>query len=134
MIKYKKKAFGLNLLLRVNGSATYRAIIPAMMAVGVLFIMKLVWKAPPQSEMLHPYVAGVLISSIAFLVVFRMTQGYGRYCKSSTSNRKGTTKYIDFEILWDLNASTDSPTFVVFLFFSTIPILALCRGSYWSSI
>jgi hypothetical protein len=100
MIKYKKKAFGLNLLLRVNGSATFRAIIPASMAVGVLVFIKCVWKAPPQSEILHPYVAGILISSITFLIVFRMTQGYGRYCKFSTSNRKGTTKYIDFEILY----------------------------------
>lgn len=36
-----------------------------------------------EAEMLHPYVAGVLIGGITFLLAFRVTQSYGRYCKLS---------------------------------------------------
>ena len=82
MIKYSKGIFGLNLLLRVHGSAIYRAIIPAILASCTYSIIHVFWNQDPKSVLLHPYAAGVLIGGITFLLVFRVTQSYGRYCKS----------------------------------------------------
>ena len=81
MIKYNKGIFGLNLLLRVHGSAIYRAILPAALASVVFCGIKFGWNPPFESELLHPYATGVLIGGITFLLVFRMTHSYGRYCK-----------------------------------------------------
>ena len=88
MIKYKKGIFGLNLLFRVHGSATYRAILPAALASVVFCGINFGWNPPSKSELLHPYAAGVLIGGITFLLVFRVTQSYGRYCKFSWTKIK----------------------------------------------
>ena len=81
MIKYKKGIFGLNLLFRMHGSAIYRAVVPATLSSLIFCAWSLEWEKPPQSELLHPYAAGVIIGGITFLLVFRVTQSYGRYCK-----------------------------------------------------
>ena len=81
MIKYGKGIFGFNLLGRVHGSAIYRAIIPALIAITFHGILHTQWDTDPKAELLHPYAAGVLIGGITFLLVFRVTQSYGRYCK-----------------------------------------------------
>ena len=81
MIKYNKAIFGLNLLWRVHGSPIYRTVLPATFSLFVFFMIRSFWKQPPKSVLLHPYAAGVLIGGITFLLVFRVTQSYGRYCK-----------------------------------------------------
>ena len=81
MIKYNKSIFGINLLFRVHGSAIYRAVLPALFGSLVFFIIRTQWTKDTESELLHPYAAGVLIGGITFLLVFRVTQSYGRYCK-----------------------------------------------------
>lgn len=92
MIKYTKGIFGLNLLFRVHGSAIYRAVLPAILAAITFILIYHFWDKDPQSVLLHPYAAGVLIGGITFLLVFRVTQSYGRYCKfSAVSNKRFTT-------------------------------------------
>ena len=88
MIKYRKTIFGLSLLPRVHGSAIYRAVVPATMACLAYTIIRKVWKPELRSELLHPYAAGVLIGGITFLLVFRVTQSYERYCKPSRREAK----------------------------------------------
>lgn len=81
MIKYTKGIFGLNLLGRVHGSAIYRAVLPAILASVAYIFIHHFWEQDRQSVLLHPYAAGVLIGGITFLLVFRVTQSYQRYCK-----------------------------------------------------
>ena len=81
MIKYTKGIFGLNLLGRVHGSAIYRAVLPAILASVAYILIHHFWEQDRQSVLLHPYAAGVLIGGITFLLVFRVTQSYQRYCK-----------------------------------------------------
>mmetsp|Transcript_6996 Transcript_6996/g.17108 ORF Transcript_6996/g.17108 Transcript_6996/m.17108 type:complete len:670 (+) Transcript_6996:113-2122(+) len=95
MIKYSKGIFGLNLLTRVHGSAIYRAIIPAITASFVFYGIHAGWEKDPKSELLHPYAAGVLIGGITFLLVFRVTQSYGRYWQATGAVYKMQSKWMD---------------------------------------
>ena len=90
MIKYSKGIFGLNLLLRVHGSAIYRAVLPASLSSIAFILIHYVWNQDSRSELLHPYAAGVLIGGITFLLVFRVTQSYGRYCKLNFISLNGS--------------------------------------------
>jgi len=95
MIKYKKGIFGLNLLLRVHGSAIYRAVVPALLASLVFCAISYLWDQEPQAQLLHPYAAGVLIGGITFLLVFRVTQSYQRYWEATGAVYKMQSKWMD---------------------------------------
>lgn len=76
MITYNKSAYGLGLLLRVHGSAVYRAMIPGAISVGFLLWIRSSWQySQPEGvgerQIEHPYAIGVLVASITFLLVFR---------------------------------------------------------------
>ena len=94
MITYQRKAFGLNLLLRVHGSPVFRATIPALLSVGVFLMYRHGW-ATAGNELDHPYAVGLLIGSITFLIVFRLTQSYGRYWEATTSIYRMMSKWMD---------------------------------------
>lgn len=98
MIKYTKGIFGLNLLLRVHGSAIYRAVLPATLGSAVFSGIAFGWDQDPKTELLHPYAAGVLIGGITFLLIFRVTQSYGRYWEATGDVYKMQSKFMDAAI------------------------------------
>ena len=82
MIQYHRSAFGLNLLIRVHGSAVFRGAIMGFMSVVLLIIIREVWSPPDErtaDEINHPYAIGVLVATLTFLLVFRVQSAYGRY-------------------------------------------------------
>lgn len=98
MITYERSAFGLNLLFRINGSATYRSVIPALAGVAVVWaIRKISPEYTAEREVLidHPYVVGVVVSGITFLIVFRASQGYSRYWEAVSSTYGMMSKWMD---------------------------------------
>ena len=83
MITYNKGAFGLNLIARVHGSAVYKACIPGIVSVG--FYSLLLWAydqaESPDDYVDHPYVIGVLVTSVSFIIIFRANNSYQRVSK-----------------------------------------------------
>ena len=82
MIQYHRSAFGLNLLLRVHGSAVFRGAIMGLLSVVFVVIMRQVWNTRVErtnDEISHPYAVGVLVATLTFLLVFRVQSGYARY-------------------------------------------------------
>jgi predicted membrane chloride channel (bestrophin family) len=106
MIQYHRYAFGLNLLLRVHGSAVYRAMIPGSISVLFLIWIRYMWGQDGQNadgtsaarEIEHPYAVGVLVASITFLLVFRTQQAYARYWEACTAVHHMMSKWMDATI------------------------------------
>ena len=55
MIIYTKNSFGVNLIFRVHGSAVYRAIVPALIAVGFYYFFENVWYKEPREEVVRRF-------------------------------------------------------------------------------
>lgn len=91
MIQYFKGAFGLNLLLRIHGSAVYRGMIPGIVSVGVFLAMA----TTHEESTSHPYSVGVLVSSVSFLIIFRANQGYNRYWEACGNIHHMMSKWLD---------------------------------------
>ena len=67
MIPYNKTAFGLNLVLRIHGSAVYRAILPSCFSVGIFLLLRYYYSQNGMREDLgHPYAIGALVASASF--------------------------------------------------------------------
>jgi predicted membrane chloride channel (bestrophin family) len=105
MIQYHRYAFGLNLLLRVHGSAVYRAMMPGSISVLFLIWIRFMWEKDSNTEgqstareIEHPYAVGVLVASITFLLVFRTQQAYARYWEACTSVHHMMSKWMDATI------------------------------------
>ena len=106
MITYDKSAFGLNLLLRVHGSAAYRSIVPGLASVVVLLLIRYIRNEDgsftglhrDDNELQHPYAVGILVSSSTFLIVFRANQGYNRFWESCGAIHQMMSKWMDATI------------------------------------
>jgi hypothetical protein len=83
MIEYYKSAYGLTLLLRVTGSATYRSFVPALLSAVLVVWIRLhkIHAAAAtgtndatqrQPTLQNPTVLSIFISSLSFLLVFRL--------------------------------------------------------------
>ena len=71
MIIYTKNSFGVNLIFRVHGSAVYRAVIPAMIAVGFYFFFEQVWYREPREEVVRDCPVSVCVAfSFCYLDLF----------------------------------------------------------------
>jgi predicted membrane chloride channel (bestrophin family) len=106
MIVYDKSAFGLKLLLRVHGSAAYRAVIPGLLSVACLLLIRYYrngdgtfsGEARDENDLQHPYAIGILVSATSFLIVFRANQGYNRYWEACGSLHQMMSKWLDATI------------------------------------
>ena len=104
MITYDKSAFGLNLILRVHGSAAYRAVVPGLLAVACLLVLRyardgsLTAETRDENDLQHPYAIGILVASTTFLIVFRANQGYSRYWESAGAIHHMMSKWMDATI------------------------------------
>ena len=86
MIDYFKGVYGINLLFRVHGSALYKGSLVGILSVFVYLAIELRWNKYGRvrdrgndinndDDLDHPYGVGVLISSVAFLIIFRANYG-----------------------------------------------------------
>ena len=86
MITYKTSNFGFNLILRVHGSAVWKAFLPALFSTGVLplYLYLAGWEVEKNTIyndnkfMDHPYVIGAFIAFFSFLLSFRLNYAYQR--------------------------------------------------------
>lgn len=88
MIIYQRSAYGINLLLRVHGSAVYRGAVMGTLSVVCFVLMREFWSDPgirTADEISHPYAVGVLVATLTFLLVFRAQSAYSRYWEAATS-------------------------------------------------
>lgn len=98
MIDYFKGIYGINLLFRIHGSALYKGSLVGILSVLVYYAIELRWNKNSRidenenfhhyenNESLdHPYGVGVLVSSVAFLIIFRANAGYSRYWEACVS-------------------------------------------------
>jgi hypothetical protein len=83
MIEYYKGAFSFNLLLRVNGSGVYRAMIPGLLSVGIHQWITGTYDEP--EPLSHPTAIGTLIGSITLLILFKANQAYVRHWEAYTA-------------------------------------------------
>ena len=89
MIDYFKGIYGINLLFRIHGSALYKGSLVGILSVLVYYAIELRWNKNSSrsndSDLDHPYGVGVLVSSVAFLIIFRANAGYSRYWEACVS-------------------------------------------------
>ena len=89
MIDYFKGIYGINLLLRIHGSALYKGSLVGIFAVFVYLAIDLQWNSSSRNvekeDLDHPYGVGVLVSSVTFLIIFRANYGYQRYWEACVS-------------------------------------------------
>ena len=83
MIVYRLELFGVHLLTRLHGSATYKATIPAAVSTSILLIGIYGFDNPIAGNdqdriLLNPYTIGVFISFFTYLITFRANFSYGR--------------------------------------------------------
>jgi predicted membrane chloride channel (bestrophin family) len=106
MITYDRSAFGLNLILRVHGSAAYRGVVPGLLSIVVLLLIRyfrngdgtFTGENRDDNDLQHPYAVGILVASITFLIVFRANQGYNRYWESAGAIHQMMSKWMDATI------------------------------------
>ena len=89
MIDYFKGIYGINLLFRIHGSALYKGSLVGILSVLVYYAIELRWNKnnsrSGDNDLDHPYGVGVLVSSVAFLIIFRANAGYSRYWEACVS-------------------------------------------------
>jgi hypothetical protein len=102
MIVYDSDALGLGILLRVHGSAVYKALLPALFSTFLLAAIEslvpwcaLYFDSPGCTPLSHPYVIGVLISFVGFLLTFRLSYSYSRYTDGAHSIHVMISRWLD---------------------------------------
>eukprot|EP00563_Minutocellus_polymorphus_P008364 CAMPEP_0181026208 /NCGR_PEP_ID=MMETSP1070-20121207/3514_1 /TAXON_ID=265543 /ORGANISM="Minutocellus polymorphus, Strain NH13" /LENGTH=692 /DNA_ID=CAMNT_0023103379 /DNA_START=331 /DNA_END=2412 /DNA_ORIENTATION=+ len=100
MIEYYKGAYSLNLLARAHGSATYKAILPGLLSIVVYLLLATVWNAndtyiDEDKPLRHPYAAGVLVSAVSFIIIFRANNSYQRYWEACGAVHTMMSKWLD---------------------------------------
>jgi len=98
MIEYTKGLYGLNLLLRVHGSAVFKASIPGIISALLYLLIHFRWNPSfdtDQSAFEHPAAVGVFVTSVTFLIVFRANNGYQRYWEACGAVHHLMSKWLD---------------------------------------
>jgi len=72
MIEYSRGPYGANLLFRWHGSALAKAFIPGLLSVGFYLALHYLIHYDQGEFLNHPYAIGVLVSSVSFLIIFRV--------------------------------------------------------------
>lgn len=101
MIKYKSDFFGYKSLFVWNGSAVFRAFLPAAFSNGLLVLYMFIWGDDVKNETLfvsNPYVITVFIFLVGFLLVFRLNYSYQRYWEAATEIHKMMGGWLDSAI------------------------------------
>ena len=102
MIEYFKGAYGINLLQRAHGSAAYKAVLPGLLSLAVYFVLENnSWyngagdESSGRRAVSHPAAASVLLSAIAFIIIFRANHSYQRYWGACGDVHQMMSKWLD---------------------------------------
>lgn len=99
MIVYSSDYFGLLTLLNLNGSAAYRAFLPALFSTAMLVSYKFTWGDHEfGSEMdltVHPYVITIYVMAFSLVLNFRLNYSYQRYWEAASHLFLMTSKWVD---------------------------------------
>lgn len=115
MIVYTNSFFGLSYLVRVHGSAAYKALVPSIVSTGFFLFLQYATsleehemlpdtaELPPDAAelfptnrlLLHPFAVGAFISFFSFLLTFRLNFAYGRYWEAATAVHQMLSKWLD---------------------------------------
>lgn len=100
MIRYKSDLFGLRTLYVWNGSATFRAFLPALLSTGLLLLYHYVGEDTlgGRNMIEQPYTITVLITFFSFLLTIRLNYSYQRYWEAATQVHQMTSKWLDSAI------------------------------------
>ena len=77
MIPYAGKLFNFDLLLRVHGSAVYKAIVPSAVSTAIYILLYYFMADGSDLDMIdsrllsHPYALAALVSAFTFMLTFR---------------------------------------------------------------
>jgi predicted membrane chloride channel (bestrophin family) len=99
MIVYSSDYFGLLTLLNLNGSAAYRAFLPALFSTVMLVVYKFTWGGGLEGSALnltaHPYVITIYVMAFSLVLNFRLNYSYQRYWESASQLFMMTSKWVD---------------------------------------
>ena len=100
MIRYKSDLFGLRTLLFWNGSAAFRAFLPALFSTGLLLVYEYALgdEYGGRNVIVHPYVITVFITFFSFLLTIRLNYSYQRYWEAATQVHQMSSKWMDSAI------------------------------------
>ena len=100
MIDYFKGIYGINILDRVHGSSLYKGSLVGIFSVLIylaieLQIQVLLWSTTTSLD--DPYGVEVLVASVSFLIIFRASNGYGRYWEACGSLHHFMSRWMDYK-------------------------------------
>jgi predicted membrane chloride channel (bestrophin family) len=99
MIVYSSDYFGLLTLLNLNGSAAYRAFLPALFSTMTLVVYKFAWGEGQMGSTLgltvHPYVITIYVLAFSLVLNFRLNYSYQRYWEAASQLFLMTSKWVD---------------------------------------
>ena len=81
MIKYVSGAYGFRILLRLHGSAAFKALTPALLSTAVYVAFSCVFPRLHEDDTQvfdHPYPLAALISAFSFMLTFKASFSYNR--------------------------------------------------------
>ena len=102
MIPYQGNLFNFGLLLRIHGSAVYKAILPSILSTVIYLLFFYLLPDGDDLDLMnervlsHPYSLAVLVSAFTFLLTFRANFGYNRYWEGATAVHQMHSKWLDF--------------------------------------
>lgn len=95
MIKYYNGAYGLQILLRLHGSAVFKSLTPAALSSGVYILLFHLTDVDEGEVFSNPYAIGALLVAFSFLLTFKMSFSYGRYWEAMTAVYQMHSKWLD---------------------------------------
>lgn len=95
MIKYYGGSFGLEVILRLHGSAAFKSITPAALSTIIYVILFHTTDLTYNAILGHPYPIGALIAAFSFLLTFKMSFSYNRYWEACGAVYQMHSKWLD---------------------------------------
>jgi predicted membrane chloride channel (bestrophin family) len=95
MIKYYGGAYGLQILLRLHGSAVFKSLTPALLSTAIYFILWHTYWESDTDVLGNPYPMGTLMVAFSFLLTFKMSFSYNRYWEAVTAVHQMHSKWLD---------------------------------------
>lgn len=95
MIKYYGGSFGLQIIIRLHGSAVFKSITPALLSTLIYLILYHTTDLKSEPILLHPYPIGALMVAFSFLLTFKMSFSYDRYWEACTAVHQMHSKWLD---------------------------------------
>ena len=78
MIKYYGGSFGLEIIIRLHGSAVFKSITPALLSSLIYLILFHATELNTDAILVSPYPIGALMVAFSFLLTFKMSFSYDR--------------------------------------------------------